>query len=204
MRSRIPAMLLLAGVAGALCGRAAAASMHPFTLEELTYVADRIVVGTVTTQQAAFTPDAEVIVTEVEIDVLEVLKGPAGLQTQTVRVLGGEVAGIGMHVEGAPRFDSGETVLLFLEELSWGFTVLGWHQGTFHVEYSPELGTEVARPQASAGEGRAWALTALHEAIVADVRSDHVPTWREIPGLLPHKRAALRAHWGLPAEEGPR
>lgn len=201
MRHRLIVSLLLAAVLGGMGGRAAANSVHPFTLDELTYVADRIVIGTVLTTDAGFTPDARVILTRVELDVSDVLKGPADLATQVVTVLGGEDQGVVMVVEGAPSFEPGETVLVFLEELDQGFSVLGWQQGKFSVEYSAALGTEVARLAPAGSTGRAWSLQALRAAIGEDVRTAHVPAYREIPGLLPHKRAAFRAHWGLPAQE---
>ena len=201
MRWRVLSLLLLVAVIGGLGGRAAVTTSHPFTLEELTYVADRILIGTVLDTEARFTPDARTIFTHVEIEVDEVLKGPADLQSQEVLVLGGEVAGFGMHAIGSPEFDPGEQVLLFLEELDHGMTVLGWEQGKFSVEHSPELGQAVARRGPSGAQGRGFALAALRAEIVADVKADHVPEYREIPGLLAHKRAAFRAHWGLPQQE---
>ncbi len=210
MRIRpLPRRLGLLLLAAALwAGQARATTVYPFSLDELIYVADRVVVGQVLTAEAAFTRDGGMIVTTVELQVDEVLKGPATDETLAIQVLGGEAAGLVLKVEGAPSFDPGETVLLFLEEGSHGLEVLGWAQGKLELEWNAGAGETYAhRRVVVAGPGAEdWMpvsgtpATELSERIRARVVEGFVPTYREIPGLPPHKRDAFRAHWGLPLD----
>jgi len=184
---------------------ARATTVHPFSLDELIYVADRIVVGQVLATQADFTPDGGAIVTTVEVQVEEVLKGAAVDGVLGVRVLGGETHGFALHVEGAPRFDAGERTLLFLEDGVYGPEVLGWAQGKLALEWNPDAGETFAHRNVVIGEDTAadWmpaaglSAAALIDTIRLRVRAGHVPPYRDIPGLQPHKKAAFRDHWGL-------
>lgn len=212
MRIRpFPALVgLLVAAAALTAAPARATTVHPFSLDELIYVADRIVVGQVLSTDAAFTRDGGLIVTTVELQVAEVLKGPAAAETLGIQVLGGEAAGLALHVEGAPRFDPGEQVLLFIEEGPHGLEVLGWAQGKLDLEWNAGAGETYAhrRVLVAGPNTDDWMpaagtpAAALTERIRALVRSGFVPTYREIPGLLAHKRDAFRAHWGLPAVDG--
>ncbi len=201
-------MGLLVVTALLAAGQARATTVHPFSLDELTYVADRIVVGQVLTTEANFTRDGSAIVTTVEVQVDEVLKGPAVAEPLAIRVLGGEAAGLVLRVEGTPRFDPGEQVLLFLEEGSHGLEVLGWAQGKLALVWNATAGETFAERtlRMDGADSGDWMpaggtpAAELTEAIRQRVGSGHVPTYREIPGMLPHKRAAFRAHWGLPDE----
>jgi hypothetical protein len=61
----------------------------------------------------------------------------------TVRMIGGSAGHIHSRVDGAPEFQPGEDVYLFL----WGtpgegFGVLGWAQGTFRIRRDPRNGVE--------------------------------------------------------------
>ncbi len=194
-------------VAVAAAGRAAATTQVALTMEELIYLADRIVVGTVMDAEARFAEGGRFIVTDVEVQVDEVLKGPEVAGALTVWQLGGEVDGVGMRVEGTAELDPGERVLLFLEEGRHGLGILGWAQGKLCIETDAATGRELAvRGAARAVRTRtpdpAWIFRfdELRDAVIADVRAGHVPAYREIPGLPPHKRRAFRAHWGLPDE----
>jgi hypothetical protein len=52
----------------------------------------------------------------------------------TIRLLGGTVGNITSTVEGVPRFQSGDDVVLFLETTKYGdYSVESWMQGTFRV-----------------------------------------------------------------------
>ncbi|MDP7115130.1 MAG: hypothetical protein QGH45_24360 [Myxococcota bacterium] len=184
---------------------ARATTVHPFSLDELIYVADRIVVGQVLTTEARFTPDGGAIVTTVELQVDQVLKGAPVDGVLDVRVLGGETGGFALHVEGAPRFDAGERTLLFLEDGVYGPEVLGWAQGKLQLEWNPDAGETFAHRRVVVGEDTAadWmpaeglSAAALTDTIRLRVRAGHVPPYRDIPGLQPHKQAAFRDHWGL-------
>lgn len=194
---------------GVAVDSARATTVHPFTLEELIYVADRIVVGEVVGMDSRHVLDGTSIHTHVDIDVEEVLKGAAAEGLQVVWLLGGVVGDQVMHSSGTPAFVPGERVLLFLEEDPHGFSVLGVFQGKLNLQICPERGEMVAFQGPFAGpdmlprslptiaeDAASWEN--LRQTIVAQVTAGHVPTYREIPGLLEHKRRAFRAHWGLP------
>ncbi len=67
-------------------------------------------------------------------EVREVWKGNAPAVVR-VRLLGGRTAEMTSHVEGVPRFRSGEDVVLFLAPLRRGnYSVAGWAQGTFRIQ----------------------------------------------------------------------
>lgn len=66
-------------------------------------------------------------------EVREVWKGSAP-QTVRVRLLGGRTAQYTSHVEGIPRFQAGEDVVLFLTPSRAGnYSVTSWEQGTFRI-----------------------------------------------------------------------
>jgi len=168
-----------------------------------------VVVGEVVSAEARFSRDGRAIYTYVEVAVSERLKG-RGEDTITVWVLGGEVGDVGMAVDGVPRFDSGEQVVLFLEEMVHGLSVLGWEQGKFALLFDRDRGEAVAeRPVGYDAElfggftGEPPTLDELRDLVRQRVAADHVPAYREIPGLPASKRAAFRTHHGLPEEVTP-
>ncbi len=66
-------------------------------------------------------------------EVREVWKGSAP-QTVRVRLLGGRTAQYTSHVEGIPRFQAGEDVVLFLApSRAENYSVTSWAQGTFRI-----------------------------------------------------------------------
>ena len=206
MRWRLTPILFTLALMTAPSGMAGATSMHPFSLDEMIYVADHVVVGEVVSVESRFARDGRAIYTYVEVAVGERLKGSGG-DTVTVWLLGGEVGDVGMAVEGTPAFDSGEQVLLFLEEMVHGLSVLGWAQGKFALLYDSDRGEPVAeRPVGYDAElfggfaGEAPTLAELRGTVLQRVAADHVPAYREIPGLPASKRAAFRTHHGLPQE----
>ena len=72
-----------------------------------------IVIGKVTGTQARWNDAHTKIVTDVQVEVAEALKGGA-TTTLTLTQLGGEVDGARYSVPGCPAFRSGEEVLLFV------------------------------------------------------------------------------------------
>jgi hypothetical protein len=63
----------------------------------------------------------------------------------TVRLPGGETAGLHVMVEGAPRFTAGEQAVLFLAiGKERQLNIVSWAQGTFRIGRDPRTGTEVA------------------------------------------------------------
>ena len=213
MRSRSLTILLVLGLLLALHGRARATTVHPFTLEELIYVSDRILTGEVVSTESRFVLDGTAIHTYVEVEVSEVLKGAAPQGNQVVWLLGGVVGDTAMVTDSNPSFVDGEQVLLFLEQDPHGYSVLGVFQGKYDLRLSKARGEWVAfrgplvrsdlgpltTPATITEDAVSWSV--MKSTIEEQVRSNHVPQYVEIPGLLDHKRRAFRAHWGLPDEE---
>jgi hypothetical protein len=84
------------------------------------------------------------IYTYITISPQTTLKGDIAPQEITIRQLGGEVGGIGMHVEGASIFEEGEEALLFLKTGRKGFhRVLGLNQGKFSIETDEASGRRI-------------------------------------------------------------
>jgi hypothetical protein len=77
--------------------------------------------------------DAGEIWTFTRFAVADIWKGSVPREI-TVRLLGGTVGNLNSTVAGIPRFQPGETVILFLEPTSHGdLSVLSWQQGTFRL-----------------------------------------------------------------------
>ena len=86
------------------------------------------------------------------LEVTETIKGVAP-RLITVRLLGGRVGHLISTVNGVPRFQPGEDVVLFLERTPAGdFSVTSWVQGTFRIRRDPQTGRK-AVTQDSAGAG---------------------------------------------------
>ncbi len=98
-------MFALAGVAGAT-------SVLSFTLDELTDRADFVAHGTVLSVKPRLTPEG--VVTDVALRVTERLKGQAE-GTFQFTTPGGRTAERGTFIAGAPVFEAGEEVVVFLE-----------------------------------------------------------------------------------------
>src|SRR5262249_2731822 len=80
------------------------------------------------------------IYTDATLAVSECLKGSCG-HTLTVRQLGGELDGFGVHVEGSADLVPGsEVVLLLRRRLDGAYAPLGMAQGAFRVEREPAKG----------------------------------------------------------------
>lgn len=204
--------LLLVVLSG---GPASATTLHPFTEEELTWVAEAIVVGTVESMGSVL--DGRHPHTHVRIRVEEVLKGEAARGSLlVVRELGGETPdGRFAFVPASPQFDVGERVLLFLEAapVPGTFRCVGMFQGKYTLREDGRSGRQVAyRVHANAYTGTydhralpipegAREASALIERVRARVAAGEVPDYREIPGLPEARRRELRAYWGLDSGE---
>jgi hypothetical protein len=129
LRALLPVVLLL-------CLPASATTMLRADLPELAQSADAIVHGTVRRMESRWSGDGRKIVTDVEIQVTETLKGQAG-GTVLVTQPGGRVGDIGQKVSGLASFSPGEEVVLFLERRGpRAFRVAGMAQGKYKVQRS--------------------------------------------------------------------
>lgn len=116
---------------------------------ELTRVSDAIVRGRVLEQKSHWTGDGRQIVTDVQIQVDQALKGAPG-QWVTVRQPGGQVGDIGQRVSGLATFRTGEEVVVFLQKRGPVHVVAGLAQGKFHLDRLQD-GSVRATPDSTAG-----------------------------------------------------
>ena len=135
--------------------------------------------------------DGRLPATDYRITVERAIRGAAAGDTLTVRVPGGRRAdGMSLQIWGAPRFQPGERVLLFLAPDAGGsFHVLHLMLGAFHVR--------------TAADGRTLAVRDLSEAKEVS-GGGRRPGARSLPfprlARRPRRRGAPRA--GLPRARG--
>lgn len=130
----------------------AQAMLVKMSVDEMAKTATHIVRGQVVSQQSAWNAERTTILTQVVIRVDENWKG--NLQknaTVTLTVQGGEVDGVGVMTEHAPRFHNAEKVLLFLDNDERGnLRVAQDEQGKYSVVESfvlNQLHTPIALEQ---------------------------------------------------------
>jgi hypothetical protein len=152
-------VLVLALVASAGPPAAAATFAAP-SVEEMARSSDAVVRGRVL--DVASRPDgAGRIVTEVDVAVATIWKGAAEATVRFV-VPGGRAGGLALRVDGAPTFEPGEEVVLFLSRSSGAWRVNGHALGKFRVEgaeaRSALAGAQVLPGPLAPGERRVGAM----------------------------------------------
>jgi hypothetical protein len=114
---------------------------------ELSSLSDTVVHGTVRRVQSRWSGDRRRIITDVEIQVTDTLKGQPG-GTVLVTQPGGTVGDIGQTVHGLASFTPGEEVVVFLERRGRvAFEVSGMAQGKFQVRRGADGKTLLAVPE---------------------------------------------------------
>lgn len=129
---------------------AAASSALAVDLDQLAQRSEVVVRGVVKSRESRWSGDGKRILTDVQIDVSEALKGSPA-RTVTVQQPGGVVGDVGQMVHGLASFEVGEEVVVFLER--WGpqrFQVTGAAQGKFKVERSSDGTRALAVPDRAA------------------------------------------------------
>jgi hypothetical protein len=126
------AAALAAALLAAGPGTARASTALVATVEELARQSDAVVHGQVERREAWRSADGLRIFTTVEIRVGAAWKGAAPARV-TLRVPGGVVGGVGQRVLGAPVFEDGEEVVVFLRASGPAHQVVGLAQGKFAV-----------------------------------------------------------------------
>ncbi|MEZ5361080.1 MAG: hypothetical protein R2748_01760 [Bryobacterales bacterium] len=122
---------------------AAAVALHATTVERLSFgqvvsQSSAIVHGTVVRSRMAWDADKVAIWTHYDIQVKSSLKGRPG-PILTLSEPGGEVDGKHMQVVGAPRYEVGEEVVVFVAPTATGLLrTCGWGQGKFAVRASDQ------------------------------------------------------------------
>jgi len=137
----ILAGFLLLALCQFLLGQGASATVVvPLDLSELTKRAEHIVIGSCDKTVSSWDQERKRIFTDITLDIETCLKGSNCPRRLTIRQWGGRVDDIIMKVEGNPRFNSGERVLVFLEMFSAPYyRVIGLSQGKFHLMSREEV-----------------------------------------------------------------
>jgi hypothetical protein len=144
LRSALAALLAAALLLGL---PAAATTMLRIDLPELSQKADTIVHGTVRRMESRWSGDRRRIVTDVEIEVTEALKGQAGSTVLLVQP-GGRVGDIGQMIHGLPTFTPGEEVVVFLDRHgAAAFRVTAMAQGKYQVRRASDSRSVLAVPE---------------------------------------------------------
>ena len=126
---------------------ASATTMLRLDVPELSQNSDAVVHGTVRRVESRWSGDRRRILTDVEIQVTESLKGQPG---STVLVIqpGGKMGDIGQMVHGTASFVPGEEVVVFLERKgASAFQLSGMSQGKYQVRRAADNPTALAVPE---------------------------------------------------------
>ncbi len=131
----------LAAVATAACLGAEATTLRRMSLEDLADSAHAVVrarcLGSESRAQGGQ------IWTWTRFEVSEAIKGSVP-EHVAVRLIGGRAGKLTATVNGVPRFQDGEEVILFLEPSRGGeWTVTSWAQGTFRIHRERATGREL-------------------------------------------------------------
>lgn len=144
--SKIAVLLVLVFVICAMSSAVAGATtLEKLSIEQLSQRADTVVVGTALAPKAEWraTANGRTIDTVVDVKVLDTLKGNAGKgRLLKVRTAGGMIGADRLEVPGYPKFEAGDTCVLFLDEKG---RVIGGFQGKVDLQgaYSPDLATSL-------------------------------------------------------------
>lgn len=113
-----------------------------FSVEELADRADVVLHATCTGSTGRETPDG--VVTDIELRVIEGLKGAAAGATFTFTTYGGRTEARGTFIAGSPQFVVGEELLLFLDRPNRvGYRMaIGMSQGKYTIR--EDAGRKVA------------------------------------------------------------
>jgi hypothetical protein len=147
-------LVLALGAVSLTTSRALASVVKALSLEDMTRKADVIVVGVGAEAQARRNDDGRLIVTDVSVDVQQVLKGGAKAGDDViVTLLGGSLDGLGLSVPGEASIPIGKPALLFLYRSGKegrDLRVVGMAQGVMPMQGEP--GTMVIIPGGTGSE----------------------------------------------------
>ena len=122
------------------CAAAPATTLMRMSIEKMAHTAEVVVRARCVSNATGW--DAGEIWTTTTFQIEETWKGtpPA---TIIVRLLGGRAGNLTATVDGVPRFQTGEVVVLFLERTARGeFSIVSWKQGTFRISLKQNTSEE--------------------------------------------------------------
>jgi hypothetical protein len=173
-----------------LCLPASATTLLRVELPELVQAADTIVHGTVRRVESRWSGDGRRILTDVEIQVTESLKGEPG-GTVLVTQPGGRMGDIGQRVSGLASFTPGEEVVLLLEKRGpRAFRVAGMAQGKYQVQRSADGSRALAVPES------------IEDVLLVDPSTGQATSTTQRIVSLEELKATIRAALGQPAGMG--
>lgn len=183
-------MVVLATLLGGL--PVGATTMLRVDVSQMAQTSDTVVQGVVRRVQSRWSGDRRRIVTDVEIQVTEALKGQSG-GTVLVTQPGGRVGDIGQVVSGLASFSEGEEVVVFLEKRgAAAFQLSGMAQGKYQVQ---RAGPGAMAVPASTGDAVLIDPKTRQET-VSDAKT---VTLEELKAAV---RAAVQAQQAAPAKKG--
>ena len=124
---------------------AAATTVKPMSIEDLTAAASTIVEGQATQSWSAWNPQHTLIYTFTRVRVSKTLKGSAD-ETLLVKQLGGSAEGYTQKVAGVHPMRTGDDAVLFLrpsEARDGTMVIVGLMQGNFRIEREARTGAAV-------------------------------------------------------------
>ncbi len=109
------------------------AQMRKVEIEEISNSSHLIIRGIVSNKSAEFEENGRDIITIIEFNVKETIKGNS-LKTERVIIPGGVIDNIGMMVSHTPQFHLGEDVIVFITNDYKGRpTITEWIQGKYQI-----------------------------------------------------------------------
>ncbi len=192
-RAFVPAMLALA--VASMTGTPVSAALALYASPEaLAQRSSLIVEGRVSRVGSGFDPVAGTLFTYVTLDVDRVHRGPADLESLTLREPGGRFGNVVHEVDAVPSYGPGDEVLAFLEPAADGaLRTAGMFLGKFDLQRPPR-GPEQAVRRLD-GEGRSvrgvpagfvesFPLHDLAAVAAGDAGAVQERTWRARPAEL--------------------
>ena len=152
----------------------AASYSQATSIENLAERSDRVVLGEVISTSTG--PTTRGIETIALIEVHETMRGEQAAFTE-VRVPGGSMGGVELHVSGAPRLIEGDEVLLFLVNgritgLGQGALIVAgdtaWRPGRLGAFAAPVNYREWLAELPANGDYEAWHLDDIRAAVLTD------------------------------------
>lgn len=153
-------MVLLSGISNTV-----RAQVRPASTDELTRLADIVVVGKIADVKAGWNSDRSRIYTTVTVAVDQTLKGDAGTTTASILVPGGEVDGVGEMYSHSVQFKKDEEVVVFARKDKQGrLRVVSGEHGKLSVSQDAATGARVV-----SGESTLTELTRRVKIVAGEV-----------------------------------
>ncbi|MGH7492181.1 MAG: hypothetical protein ACREOO_07280 [bacterium] len=144
-----PGFVLLPWLGFVCAASLLAQESRPITTKELVERAQKIVVGEVIKQHSAWDDLGREIYTYSTLRVQRIIKSERADSILIIRQLGGKAGNIESHVAGAPRFATGERVLLMLGPYAGTpyHDLIDWYEGKYSIK------TDANRGEVLSGNG---------------------------------------------------